>query len=594
MKKLILFLLLLSTQLWAAGKEVPDEIPESELNKKLISTVKEFEIEGMLDQTAEFKECKEQNKFTPGQTESQKEDSAEKAAQCFRDKLSKQKDGNKLGKLSEALGLQSYGLVSTKTTKDLTEYFGDKMYKALTGVDRKEKDYRKLVESMKFKNRKMVDQQVFLQMYRTQLIKNSLYEISRFCFENFRIEGKSEDGKSFGEYWQPLLNKDGNISVTDTGSKGFGDLSDTSSKDAIYQSIFKSLDVAQADKFKLVEVFFMECAQNIVPLCDVFEASKDKKNEMKGANACLSKAKIQKHRKAIADVKKVIEGMNKDMNGENSGMTFAQMPEFYDGLKDGENSIDNLTNYSSSDFIEGGLTADEKLKKKQNDCSKSPENAGCEDFIVIDDSREKVESGIDMDMRLKKEVEIARVRELKEGDKKKLEEYLTENGYLDLLEKWKQDSQGVDIESEIGKIFEARRVAALAELKNKIGKRQMTEEESKEGNKKEQNIKANAEASKEERARLAQVVLFNNVITGYLKLFNKEGEELGRNINVLKKETKGLETANVDSSLFENLKTGAEGESSAKGGLFDDPKVLDMILSGKKSEEQKPAGPGLK
>lgn len=586
MKKLILYLLLLSSQLWAAGKEVPDEIPESELNKKLISTVKEFEIEGMLDQTAEFKECKEQNKFTSGQTESQKETNAEKAVECFKKKLSTKKNPEDLAKLSEALGLQSYGLVNTKTTKDLTEYFGDKMYKALTGVDRKEKDYRKLVESMKFKNRKMVDQQVFLQMYRTQLIKNSLYEISRFCFENFRIEGKSEEGKSFGEYWQPLLNKDGEITVTDTGSKGFGDLSDTSSKDAIYQSIFKSLDVSQAEKFKLVEVFFMECAQNIVPLCDLFEASKDKKNEMKGANACLAKAKIQKHRKAIADVKKVIEGMNKDMNGENAGMMIAQMPEFYDGLKDDDNSIDNLTNYSSSDFISGGLTEDQKLKEKQKNCSEKPELAECEDFIVIDDSREKVESSMDMDMRLKKEVEIARVKALKDAGDKKLEEYLTDNGYLDLLEKWKQDPN-TDMEKAISDIFEARRVAALAELKNKVGKRQMSEEESKEGSKKVDNIKANAEASKEERARLAQVVLFNNVITGYLKLFNKEGEELGRNINVLKKETKDLETANVDSSLFENLKTGAEGESSAKGGLFDDPKVLDMIL-GKKAEEKRP------
>lgn len=577
MKKLILSLVLLSTCAWSANEV--DELPQDELNKKLISTVKEFEIEGMLDQSAEFKECKDENKFTSSLTTAQKETNAEKAVECFKKKLASKKNPEDLGKLSDALGLQSYGLVNSKTSKDLTEYFGDRMYKALTGVDRKEKDAKKLMESMKFKNQKLVDQKVFFQLYRTQLMKNSLFEISRFCFENFRREMPNHEpgGKGFGEYWAPVLNTELDINqVTDTGSKGFGDLSDSSSKDAIYQNIFKSLDVNATDKFQVVQSFFNTCSTQILPLCKEFE--KDPKNSKKGANACLAKAKIQKYRKAIADVKKVMEGMDKDMNGDGKGMKIADMPGFYDGTVDGENSIDNLTNYASSQFVEGGLTTDDKLKNKQDICSKTPENAECEDFIVIDDSRQKVEHNMDMDLRLKKEIEIARVKALKDADAKKLEEYLTENGYLDLLEKWKKDNN-VDVEKEIGTIFEARRVAALAELKQKVGTRQMSEEEAKSGKTKEDNIKANVIASKEERARLAQVVLFNNIITGYISLTKKgESKPVGTNINVLKSETKGLETANVDSSLFENLKKSSDGESAVKGGLFEDAVILDNIL----------------
>ncbi|WPU65615.1 hypothetical protein [Peredibacter starrii] len=591
MKKLILTLLLLSTHAWSADEI--KEISDDELNKKLISTIKDFEVEGALEGSAEFKDCKEQNKFDASLSPTQKESNAQKAVDCIKEKLSKKKNADELAKLSDALGLQSYGLVGSKSTKDITEYFGNKMYKALTGVDRDEKDYKKMAEAMKFKNRKMVDQKVFIQLYRTQLMKNSMFEVSRFCFENFRqadTEGKevSSTGKSFGEYWIGFFNKhpapDQSASetdkaayaklFTDTGSKGFGTFSDTGSKEAIYQNIFQSLDVNQPDKFKIVETFFMNCAMQIVPLCKIFEA--DPKNEKTGANACLAKDKTQKYRKAIADAKKIIEGMEKNMDGSSSGMKVADVT-FYDPTAEGENSIDSLTNYTSADFVGDGSPKDSQLTKKQDECAQNPENSGCEDFIVVDDSLAKVEHTMDMDLRMKKEVEIARVKALVADDKKKLEEYLTENGYLDLLEKLKKDPN-LNIEKEIGNVYEARREAALAELKNKMGSRQMTADQAKEGNKKADAIKANVQESKEERTRLAQVVMFNNIITGYIGLSNKKGETLGRNINVLKKETQGLETANVDSSLFENLKTSVDGESTVKGGLFEDAVILDNIL----------------
>lgn len=595
MKKLILTLLLLSNHAFA---EELKEITEGELNKKLISTIKDFEVEGALEASAEFKDCKEKNKFDSTLTENQKTANAEKAVACIKEKLAKKDNAQELAKLSDALGLQTYGLVSTKSSKDITEYFGNKMYKALTGVDRDEKDYKKMAEAMKFKNRKMVDQKVFIQLYRTQLMKNSMFEVSRFCFENFRrakdIDDGSElesTGKSFGEYWKNFFATNPPPSqsateaerasyaknFTDTSSKGFGDISDTSSKEAIYQNVFKSLDVNDPDKFKIVETFFMTCAMQIVPLCKIFEDSSSKQGGGRGANACLAKDKTQKYRKAIADAKKIIEGMDKNMDGSSSGMKVADIT-FYDPATEGENSIDSLTNYTSADFVGDGAPTDSQLTKKQNECSKNPENSGCEDFIVVDDSLAKVEHTMDMDLRLKKEVEIARVKALVADDKKKLEEYLTENGYLDLLEKLKKD-QNIDIEKEIGNVYEARREAALAELKNKMGKRQMTEEQAKDGEKKKAAIKATAQESKEERTRLAQVVMFNNIITGYIGLSNKKGETLGRNINVLKKETQGLETANVDSALFENLKTSVDGETSnTKGGLFEDAVILDNIL----------------
>src|SRR5690606_369790 len=107
---------------------------------------------------------------------------AKAAVDCFREKL-KDKDPKEIQKLAQNLQLESYGLVQGKNVQSIQEYLSNRMYEKLTGVNLEEKDLQKRIESMSFKNRKMVDQKVFFDLYRTQLGKNALYEISRFCFE---------------------------------------------------------------------------------------------------------------------------------------------------------------------------------------------------------------------------------------------------------------------------------------------------------------------------------------------------------------------------------------------------------------------------
>lgn len=590
MKKLIL-LLLSTTSLWAA-----DEIQvlsEAELNKKLITTIKEVEVSTTLENSTEFRECRKMAEFDPKTKATQAQ--IDKAIECFQKKMPK--DAKGLASLSENLGLQKYGLVASKGQKELTEYLSDKMYQSLTGVDRKEKNLKVLMDNMKFGKMKMVDQSVFIDLYTTQLVKNSLFEVSRFCFENFR-NASATNNADFISHWGDKLATLGDAplsDVTDTGSKGLGNFTDISNKDAIYKNILEGMGANDPNKVATVSTFFENCSKKIVPLCKEFEdyikanPNADSSGPIKGANACLTKAKLQASRKAIADANKI---QNEFRNSDDFKVKMSLLldqksatPQFYNPKKD--SSIDELTNYSSRDILEGGATQDKRLLEKQEQCAKDGSGPECEDFVVIDDSRAKAEHDLDLNLRFKKEAELARLKKLQETNNQDLEEYLKENGYLDILEKYKAN-KSLDIAAELSMVFDAKRVAALAEMKAKLGKRQMTEDEASQGDDKKKNIEQNAQDSKEERARMAQVILFNNIITGHLTLRKKETQEVvGRNVNVLKKEVQGLEEAKIDENLFANLKSETDGAQTNNGEAFAGAEILDGIL-GAKDEEKKP------
>jgi hypothetical protein len=98
-------------------------------------------------------------------------------------------------------------------------------------------------------------------------------------------------------------------------------------------------------------------------------------------------------------------------------------------------------------------------------------------------------------------------------------------------------------------------------------------------------MKNNITDAKGERARLAQVVLFNNIITSQLELQDKDKNSLGRNVGGWNKEKRDLDNT-FDSSKVENVfgdvisdaeKNGSKSEDTSIGGSG----IIDMIL-GKK------------
>jgi hypothetical protein len=157
----VLFILLLSicSKLHAAP-----EIFHSDDSKQIASNIKDIEIQELLAKTREFDDCRKENEFKTNATESERNDSIKRAQECFRSKLSG-KDPKKLEELSDLLGLQQYGLVKSKNLKEIQTYLNNKMYKSMTGVDLEETNKKKFIDSLKFKNKKHIDQSIFIEIF---------------------------------------------------------------------------------------------------------------------------------------------------------------------------------------------------------------------------------------------------------------------------------------------------------------------------------------------------------------------------------------------------------------------------------------------
>lgn len=606
MKKLIYTLTIFVVPLGVFAQTAPiQEIVNPDDGKQIVSVVKDLQVLEMLEKTSEFRDCRELNKFQSGASDAVRTKAIKEAQDCFRKELIKPRSEEKLKALSESLNLQHYGLVQSKNLKDIQNYLADKLYESLTGVNPKDADFK---EKIKFKNKKHIDQKTFIEMYRSQLGKNALYEVSRFCFENLRSTDQAAAGKTtFSEHWK---NYDpGKLTVTDVndfGTPQFGKtLSSPDDKSTVYKEIFASIQTADATKAmdsKKMSDFFLECGKLIVPLCALYQTSTAKKslanitsqvtlngNASIGAAACLAKGRIQDYRKALADVEKVDEEFEKmaSSNADFGNLALKGQPiKLFESGKNGNETIDDLTNFTSSDVLEGGYTKDELAKKKAEDCAKRAELTECEGFISEGEDLDKAKHNVEMELTLKREVEMARVKELIDKNKQSLPEYLKENGFFELLKgdlyKTMDEQQLMDA---IGTSYEAKKLATLQEINNKLGARQVAKGIA------QTVVAANAakvtKQATEERSRLAQVVLFNNIITSHLSLKKKDAngkeQSAGRNINVWKREEAALGASKVDPGLFQNLKAGSDGETGlGKDNQIAGFELLDEILGKEK------------
>ncbi len=638
MKKLI-FLSIFAFSAVTIAQTSQREVPTTADGQAIVSQIKDVEVTQMISETAEFRECREKYPFVASDTDAKRSQKLQAAETCFKEKLKNNTDPDKLKKLSEALNLQSYKLVKGNSSKEIQEYLTNKMVEALTGVDPAEKNEQELKESLKVENRKIVDQSIFIQLYKTQLGKNALFEISRFCFENLRNNNPPPNSTNFINHWStnttfsdinpadPATIQAAVASVNDFGNEKFGSFTDTTDKSKIYGDIFKSIQGNAGPEQKqniqqFIKSYFLNCGILISPLCDKF---KNRQNPSiptnsqlgiglttppsstpatgttsgqtnasnptstpsnEGAAACLTLNRIREYKIAIANTDKVAKYFDEQMQGGNNlsqfmkGLNGEPIKIFGSGSDSQEATIDDLTNNTASSILQGDL-ADQLAQDKAKECEESPELSKCEGFVYQTEELNKIKQKIELDQTLKREVEMERVRKLVEGDRQDLETYLKENGFFDILNSPDYENMNKDnLVAAVGKSFEAKKLAMLNEINTRLGSRQVKDE-----NELETFVPGSIDTikqdSKEERARLAQVVLFNNIITSHLSLKKREssGEEseVGRNLGAWRKEERALGRDQVDTSLFENLKA-TDPNGGNGGGIGRDAQIADFSL----------------
>jgi hypothetical protein len=598
MKKLILPLILMTSYAYSAGTDFK-EISDTEIRNRMVSIVKDVEVEKQLNKSSEFAKCRDKNKFDPKTPNPQK---LADATKCFRDDVLKGKSADELKKLADTLQLESYGLIKSKNVNDITEYLSNKMIKSLTGRDPKEKNLAKIKEQLKFENQKFVDQSVFIELYVNQLGKSALHEVSRFCFENLR--NSSGTGDNFQDHWASFADKPGDITnLKDDGSPKFQVIptgmnsSDLEKSEEVFNSMVKGITQNNVDADMMKNIFSV-CQAAIKPLCDDFKKTQANDTSQqqdlsitagattsagmsKGANACLTASRLQSVRAAMAKSKLLLDSL-KSMSAEDQKsaitLTLKNPIKMYErGQGKGEETMDEISSMSSTDLL---AEQDSSYIKKMDECAQDGTKSGCDDSLGKEEDYQKALHKVEMESNLKREIEIARIEELKK-DKQKLQDYLKDNGYFELLEKFEKNPNLpiAEIESAIKDNFNAKKVATIEALKSKVGSRQVSENAS---------VQDKADASKnvavdakEERARLAQVVLFNNIITSHLELRDKDNNVIGRNVNAWLKEGKGLKSnSKYNTAFFQGLQDMAEKEdtSKMKDASIIDVGIIDTIL----------------
>jgi hypothetical protein len=83
--------------------------------------------------------------------------------------------------VSNKMNLKAYDKKAAKSATSIKEYLQKRLHKAITGVDPDDKE--ELLKS--FADKKVVDHNLFYQLYAEQIGKNSILHVSRYCLENF-------------------------------------------------------------------------------------------------------------------------------------------------------------------------------------------------------------------------------------------------------------------------------------------------------------------------------------------------------------------------------------------------------------------------
>ena len=562
-----LFFILFASLSWATN---PNEmLSDKELSKKFVSLVKENEIENLIKNTKDFDDCLQQNQYDSKLSANDRERNAKAAQECFVKKIAN-KSSKDIQALSDKLGLDSYQLVQSKNVKDITNYLGDRMYKALTGINENDKRTEAQLANLQFKDRQIVDQVQFFKLYSYQLTKNALLEISRYCFQNFKNTTKDKNNElpsnaNFAAHWQLYFTQRQGLSVSDDGNFKWGNLSEAADPSAAYNQIFAGL--GDADPKQLGD-FWNFCAEQMKKMCDEYRPDS---GQSRGANSCLTMNRLRNMRNAIANTQAIEKQLDEEgTKGRAIGISAKHFKA------EGDNSYDNLTNFTSTDLLNGKV--DKKLTDLATQCQQQPEMAECDNFIAQGGgSTDEIIHKIDQEMRFKQEAEVARLIQIKKDNEATFQEYLEKNGYFDLAQKDKISDD--DIKNFLAREFEAKRIAVTTQLRAKVGSRQVADDVKEED--KKQKIVESAKETQEERARLAQVILFNNIVTSNLSLLDKDGQELGKNTGAWKKESESLAKSNIDTSLYKNIQSAidtSDNGSTGKNNSISGTAFIDAII----------------
>jgi len=605
MKYLILLTLLFSNLLFAESEE-----------EHYLRSIKEVEVEGQILEQIEQGDCKKN-----AQNIKDLEARNTQIRNCFQNKLDSLGE-EEVREFSKNINLKSYDLQATKDVPSTRKYLSERLEKAIHG-----KDYDPTKNRLKAKQRKYIDQSDFIKMYKAQVGKNILLEISQYCLENLRNKNgdhykvpckneppgakwsgcmlASEDSPIWNELKEVEFKYDKSTTEKEKSQENINNEKQiqkefkrgpeylkvkyafcTTAIDKMcrrYDNIKRSKEIKKNESFQIREDIDYNKVKYNREEVDI-KLADDKGGKLVGRKACLLEARLKDYRKNLQVLDLTEEAFNK-MKNATSGYDNEVFGQIYKGIygdKQDEKSIDEITTITSRDV---GLSLDtEKNKEEFEVCEKAGfDSEECATFVNKDEEEFK---------NVEVEFEATTALKLKEMEKLKNDEiknYLNQNAMSNYLKKFEEGTLTEDqIKEIIQQKYKSERLALINELRDKLNQNTLQ---------KSPDPKANQDAEKNDiltkvkneiegkKDRLENLFRYSNVITSYLEIAGEDGEENSQNVTGLKEELRIAQEENEGEEYFENLSIDDQNVSDSNQAVFVNINVIDQLLGNEVEKE---------
>jgi len=422
-----------------------------------------------------------------------------------------------------------------KSLTALKDYYNKRLQETLYG---KKKDITG-IQAWKLNGisayERTVDQKVFYKLHKSQLGKNIINALSSYCIESTlanRIPFVDEDNRSStrkknleklsivvdaqkgktiqaSEEWDSCI---GNIQHVCYQPNKYEEYDESGNKTGLV------LDYSNAS---LIGICKTNSSFDPNKCPDIVKYSQKR--------ACIVTQYLTEAKRNMAVLDDTIEKYDKL---KVTSRVPANAPKFYENDKSLK-SIDELTSLTSNEVIESGHAEQNKNESERlQKCLDSPSEELCAGFLKNNRDEELAKL---TELKLKQEANLQRLKDIDEDDKESITKLLLSEGYSEEDATKMAEMDG--IKSQIEKRYNAKKDAIVGNLADKIDKLTSKGEKldlspNSEDIGKLQQLKAEIESKSED---FAQLVHFNNVISGYLNITDSEGNS-SRNTASLKRE----------------------------------------------------------
>lgn len=469
---------------------------------------------------AAYNECKEVDKVSTDGLDDcvwGKLDDAKKEEVKKKMALSKQgSSGSKEEKAKyDSLNLGSHIKASDSKKKDpeikkleefLSKRLSDSLYGDITS------------QQQKSNPTKVVDHKVFYELYESQVSKSVLSALSSYCVianpdDKFYIEKDKSAQKAQRE-------------------KNIADLKNFS-QDKSKEGTPENLSSSK----------WLECSSSIQKICakeapydSVTEDKEKEKLEYSQKQACVVTKMIKDARQTLLKVAEIKKVMNEGENTKGVSLQGSKNVEVYAGTANPatkSKNIDELTSISSAEFSKSGY--DEGVKEKQEllkRCKESSttEDPACQGILLNEKEAEASRKALDeYDLRTK--VLEEKIKDPSKVTKEDVSDYLKEQGYSEDQIKEMIEKDIEKLKEQIANRYAQEREAIVKKLNEKL--KSKTIDTSAEDVKAAKETKIDELASELEGKpeELKQLIHYNNIVTGFLKIAEQDAGDKKKDKN---------------------------------------------------------------